>query len=308
MKKLISIFAIAAAASAASAASAQSSTDAVACMGKVLPGDRIAKLTASSPTGAQPVIKKLFVKKGDFVEAGAPVAEMLGIDKAKASLERAEAVFAAVKSASAIRLQQQKNMIADMEGTFNQNKKILAEDALPRRERAEMEYEQESLARKISQAKGMLTLVEKNEANVVAEAKAVVAEAKKHFEEFTLKTPISGEIVEFNSELGESVGMDGVCEIANTRNMFVDAEVYVADISKIKIGDKAEITSDALGKEKFGGVVVQISGYVKSNRLFSTDPSDYSNTRVVIAKIKLDDSAKFRNLIGSQVNVRILSK
>lgn len=69
MKKLISIFAIAAA---ASAASAQSSTDAVACMGKVLPGDRIAKLTASSPTGAQPVIKKLFVKKGDFVEAGAP--------------------------------------------------------------------------------------------------------------------------------------------------------------------------------------------------------------------------------------------
>lgn len=303
MKKLISIFAIAAA-----AASAQSSTDAVACMGKVLPGDRIAKLTASSPTGAQPVIKKLFVKKGDFVEAGAPVAEMLGIDKAKASLERAEAVFAAVKSASAIRLQQQKNMIADMEGTFNQNKKILAEDALPRRERAEMEYEQESLARKISQAKGMLTLVEKNEANVVAEAKAVVAEAKKHFEEFTLKTPISGEIVEFNSELGESVGMDGVCEIANTRNMFVDAEVYVADISKIKIGDKAEITSDALGKEKFGGVVVQISGYVKSNRLFSTDPSDYSNTRVVIAKIKLDDSAKFRNLIGSQVNVRILSK
>lgn len=305
MKKLISIFAIAAA---AAAAAAQSSTDAVACMGKVLPGDRIAKLTASSPTGAQPVIKKLFVKKGDFVEAGAPVAEMLGIDKAKASLERAEAVFAAVKSASAIRLQQQKNMIADMEGTFNQNKKILAEDALPRRERAEMEYEQESLARKISQAKGMLTLVEKNEANVVAEAKAVVAEAKKHFEEFTLKTPISGEIVEFNSELGESVGMDGVCEIANTRNMFVDAEVYVADISKIKIGDKAEITSDALGKEKFGGVVVQISGYVKSNRLFSTDPSDYSNTRVVIAKIKLDDSAKFRNLIGSQVNVRILSK
>lgn len=305
MKKLISIFAIAAA---AAAASAQSSTDAVACMGKVLPGDRIAKLTASSPTGAQPVIKKLFVKKGDFVEAGAPVAEMLGIDKAKASLERAEAVFAAVKSASTIRLQQQKNMIADMEGTFNQNKKILAEDALPRRERAEMEYEQESLARKISQAKGMLTLVEKNEANVVAEAKAVVAEAKKHFEEFTLKTPISGEIVEFNSELGESVGMDGVCEIANTRNMFVDAEVYVADISKIKIGDKAEITSDALGKEKFGGVVVQISGYVKSNRLFSTDPSDYSNTRVVIAKIKLDDSAKFRNLIGSQVNVRILSK
>ena len=154
----------------------------------------------------------------------------------------------------------------------------------------------------------MLKLVEANEKNVVAEAEAVVAESKKHFEEFTLKAPISGEIIELNCELGEAVGGEGVCEIANTKNMFVNAEVYVSDIAKIKDGARAEITSDALGKKVFSGKVVQISGYVKSNRLFSTDPSDYSNTRVVIAKIRLDDSVPFRNLIGSQVEVRILSK
>lgn len=90
--------------------------------------------------------------------------------------------------------------------------------------------------------------------------------------------------------------------------MFVNAEVYVADIAKIKVGDRAEITADALGKKVFGGAVVQISGYVKSNRLFSTDPSEYSNTRVIVAKIKLDDASSFKNLIGSQVNVRILLK
>ena len=281
-------------------------SDAVACMGKVVPGDRIAKLTANSPAGSQVVIKQIFVKKGDFVEAGAPVAILCGIDKAKASLERAEAVLSAVKTASAIRIQQQKNLVEDMKGSFNQNKRILDEKDPPRREREELEYEQESLARKISQAEGMLKLVEANEANVVAEARAVVEESKKHYAEFTLYSPISGEIIELHTERGEAVGMEGVCEIANTRNMFVDAEVYIADIAKIKEGDKAEITSDALKGKTFAGTVVQISGYVKSNKLFSSDPSDYSNTRVVIAKIKLNNSAEFQNLIGSQVGVRIL--
>lgn len=189
-----------------------------------------------------------------------------------------------------------------------QNKKILDEKDPPRREREEIEYEQESLARKIGQAKGMLALVEANEKNVVAEAEKVVAESRRHFEEFTLRAPVSGEIVELNCERGEAVGAEGVCELANTREMFVNAEVYVADIAKIKVGDRAEITADALGKKVFGGAVVQISGYVKSNRLFSTDPSEYSNTRVIVAKIKLDDASSFKNLIGSQVNVRILLK
>lgn len=293
---------------AAMPAFAESALDSVACMGRVAPAERIAKLTAASPTGAQPVVKTLFVKKGDFVESGAAVAEMAGIDKAKASLERAEAVLAAVKSASAIRVQQQKNLVDDLGGSFAQNKKILDEKDPPRREREEIEYEQESLARKIGQAKGMLALVEANEKNVVAEAEKVVAESRRHFEEFTLRAPVSGEIVELNCERGEAVGAEGVCEIANTREMFVNAEVYVADIAKIKVGDRAEITADALGKKVFGGAVVQISGYVKSNRLFSTDPSEYSNTRVIVAKIKLDDASSFKNLIGSQVNVRILLK
>ena len=51
-----------------------------------------------------------------------------------------------------------------------------------------------------------------------------------------------------------------------------------------------------------------LSGYVKTNRMFSTDPSDYSNLKVVVAKIKLDSPGSFRNLIGSQVSVRILVK
>ena len=68
MKKTISFVVLPVLASAVFAVQAVAS-DAVACMGKVVPGDRIAKLTANSPTGAQVVIKQIFVKKG---ENGAP--------------------------------------------------------------------------------------------------------------------------------------------------------------------------------------------------------------------------------------------
>ena len=107
---------------------------------------------------------------------------------------------------------------------------------------------------------------------------------------------------------GEAVGMEGICEIADTKTMYAEAEVYISDISKVAVGDSAEISSDALGEQKFSGKVVQISAYVKSNRLFSSDPSDYSNLRVVVVKIKIDAPEKFRNLIGSQVNIRIIVK
>ena len=51
-----------------------------------------------------------------------------------------------------------------------------------------------------------------------------------------------------------------------------------------------------------------ISGAVKSNRVFSSDPSEYSNLKVVRVKIKLDKPEAFARLIGSQVNVRIATK
>ena len=305
MKKFISVMLLGALSPLSFAQS--NGQEAVACIGRVVPGARIAKLAAPAPNG-QAIIETVAVKKGEYVEAGSVVATVQGIDKAKASLDRAEKTLAAAKTASAIRLQQQKNLIADMEGSFAQTRKVLDEKDPPRREREEMEFEQESLARKISQAKGMLPLVEANEKAVIAADEAGVEEARKHYGEFFVRTPISGEVVEINVNPGEAVGMEGVCEIADTRTMYVEAEVYVSDIAKVRVGDTAEIFSDAIGGGKHMGKVEQISGYVKTNRMFSTDPSDYSNLKVVIAKIRLDKPEQFKNYIGSQVNVRILVK
>ncbi len=282
--------------------------NAVACVGRIVPGARISKLAAPSLGGSQPIVEKLYIRRGSEVKAGDIVALLFGADRAKASLERAKAAEVVVRANADINIMQQKNLIADLEGSFEQNRKILDEKDPPRREREEINYEQESLTRKISQAKAMLPLIERAQAAAVADAKAVVAEAEAAFQEYELRTPIAGEVVETNVVAGEAVGMEGVCEIADTDTMYVEAEVYVSDISKVKEGDTAEIFSDALSSKKYTGKVIEILNYVKANRVFSPDPSAYSNLKVVIAKIKLDSATDFKGLIGSQVNVRILVK
>ena len=294
---------------AAAAFAAETAGDsAVACVGKIVPGARIAALAAPSLGGSQAIVEKLGVRRGSIVREGEVVAVLRGAGRARAALSRAENALAAARAGADMKILQQENFAADLEGAFAQNQRILDEKDPPRREREEISYEQESLARKIAQARAMVPLVKRAQELAVEEAAAAVEEARAACAEYEVRAPISGEVVESNVVPGEAVGAEGICEIADTSSMYAEAEVYVSDISRVSVGDRAEIFSDALEGEKFLGKVVQISSYVKSNRVFSSDPSDYSNLRVVVAKIKLDSPGSFRSLIGSQVNVRILVK
>lgn len=294
--------------SAALSAAETAGDSAVACVGKIVPGARIEALAAPSLGGSQAIVETLNIRRGSFVKEGEVVAVLRGAARAKAALARAESALAAARANADMKILQQENFAADLEGSFAQNQKILDEKDPPRREREEINYEQESLARKIAQAKSMVPLVKRAQELAVAEAAAAADEARAAFAEYEVRAPITGEVVESNVVPGEAVGMEGICEIADTSSMYAEAEVYVSDISRVSVGDPAEIFSDALEGKKFLGKVVQISSYVKSNRLFSSDPSDYSNLKVVVAKIKLDSPGSFRNLIGSQVSVRILVK
>lgn len=279
----------------------------VACLGRVVPNARISKLSAAAPNGAQSVVANLLVARGDMVKLGQPIADLCGYARAKADLSRAEAALASVKAAAAVQILKQKNLLADLQGTFKQNDDVIKQKSPPRRELEQLEYEQDTLSRHIAQASVMLPLVEASQKAIVAEAEAALAVSRAYLDEFIVRSPISGRVVELNIRQGEAVGMDGICEIADTSKMFVEAEVYVSDISKIKIGSKVEIFGDALGKDVFSGKVVEVMSYVKGNRIFSSDPTDFSNLRVVPVKIALDNSSAFSRFIGSHVNVRIFA-
>lgn len=304
MKKLVSLLILGATVS----SYAVDSIDYVACVGRIIPQERVQKLAVSAPTGAQAVIETLNVKQGDIIKEDEIVAVIAGEKTALATLKRAKAALEIAKSARDIKVMEQNNIIADMQGELQQITNILTEKDPPRREREELEYNQTSLMRKIAHAKAILPLIEKNQNDIVAESSLAVEEADKVHKSYFVKSPISGKVLEMHIKEGEAVSMEGVCEIANISKLFVEAEIYVADVAKVKVGAKATITSDALKGKTFDGTVVSISSSVKNNKVFSSDPSEFSNLKVVRAKIKLDDCEALKNLIGSQVNVRISVK
>lgn len=280
---------------------------AVACLGKISAGDTIARVAAPSPMGNTPIITKLFIKKGDQLKAGDKIAQIFGYEKANASYESAVASLNLQKSESELRLLRQKIEFEELAGTYNQNLEVLRKDP-PRSEREKLEYEQKSIARRLEQSKRILEAMQQNEKNIIASAEVATQEALRSLDEFTVKAPISGEVIEVSAKLGEVVTEAGICEIADTDEMFVEAEVYVSDITKVKVGDIAECAPEAFESEILKGKVVEISPYVKSNRLFSQDPSEYADRKVILVKIKLDESDKVKNLIGSLVRVRIFVK
>ena len=280
---------------------------AVACLGKISAGDTIARVAAPSPMGNTPIIAKLFIKKGDQLKAGDKIAQIFGYEKANASYESAVASLNLQKSESELRLLRQKIEFEELAGMYDQNLEVLRKDP-PRSEREKLEYEQKSIARKLEQSKRILEAMKQNEKNIIASAEVATQEALKSLDEFTVKAPISGEVIEVSAKLGEVVTEAGICEIADTDEMFVEAEVYVSDITKVKVGDIAECAPEAFESEILKGKVVEISPYVKSNRLFSQDPSEYADRKVILVKIKLDESGKVKNLIGSLVRVRIFVK
>ena len=86
--------------------------------------------------------------------------------------------------------------------------------------------------------------------------------------------------------------------------MYVIAEIYEADIARIRIGQKAVISSDLLS-ERVSGTVTQISPQVSKSELLPLDPAAFADTRVIKVKIQLENAERVAGLIYGKVDVVI---
>lgn len=140
----------------------------------------------------------------------------------------------------------------------------------------------------------------------VENAQAVVDKAIADLELRKVKTYTSGKVLKIYARPGETVGNDGVLELGDTETMLAVAEVFEADITKIKPDQMAEITVRTSG-EKFAGQVVQVGSLIKKRDTLDSDPVADVDARVVEVKVKLSPEASKRlaNLTNLRVDVRI---
>ncbi len=120
--------------------------------------------------------------------------------------------------------------------------------------------------------------------------------------------PQTGEIIKIHTRAGETISNDGIAELGKTDSMVVVAEVLEEDISKIRLGQKASITSDnnAFSGE-LKGTVVEIGRLIGKQDVIDSDPSADVDARVVEVKINLDSQAsrKVSGLTNAKVVVAI---
>jgi HlyD family secretion protein len=119
-----------------------------------------------------------------------------------------------------------------------------------------------------------------------------------------VRAPIDGQILKIHAREGERVGPEGILEIGETAAMYVIAEVYETDIGRVRVGQRARITSPALA-QPLEGAVERIGLRIGKQDVLGTDPVADVDARVVEVEVRLDDAAPAAHLTNLRVDVVI---
>jgi HlyD family secretion protein len=140
----------------------------------------------------------------------------------------------------------------------------------------------------------------------VNNAKAVLKQVQTDFEQSYIRAPIAGQILKIHTREGEKMADAGIVEMAQTQQMMVVAEVYQTDIDKVKLGQKALISGQAFSG-KLQGEVSQIGLQINRQNVYSNQPGENLDRRVVDVKIMIDpeDSKRVKSLTNLQVQTEI---
>ena len=134
-----------------------------------------------------------------------------------------------------------------------------------------------------------------------------IGQADERLKETQVHAPSDGKILNILVHEGELVRGQPILQMANVDNMIVLTEVYETDIERVKVGQKATVTSHIFTEDKnaLNGKVVWIAGSVGKARVTPLDPRAAVDNRVVDVKVELDRAKPVADLIGHQVRVEI---
>jgi HlyD family secretion protein len=133
-----------------------------------------------------------------------------------------------------------------------------------------------------------------------------IEQANERLKETELRAPSAGKILRIMLREGELVQGQPILQMANTHAMIALTEVYETDIERVRVNDKATITSHIFkGDNALTGRVVWKGSSIGRARVIALDPRAAADNRVVDVKVELDQPERVADLIGHQVRVEI---
>lgn len=173
---------------------------------------------------------------------------------------------------------------------------------------------QNTLQEQIKEAKARLNSIKEVRtvdialaASEVKSAETAIQQAKADHDLTYIKSPIDGRVLKIHAKNGEVIATSGFAELGKTSEMNVIAEVYQTDIQKVRVGQKAMITSSAFS-EKLQGTVREIGWQIDKQSILNINPNSDTDRRIVEVIISIDnpaDSKKVYRFTNLQVEVAI---
>ncbi len=249
------------------------STSGVSALGRLEPQGGIVHI--SGPSDLVVVVRELFVDRGERIRPGQLVATLDTIDHAEAEIEVAKTEIARVEAE-----------LANARREMRRSTELSRGQVAPEADREHWE--------------GEVAVLEAE----LAGARAELASAEAERERSRVYSPLAARVLEVHTWPGERVGEQGILEVARTDRMVAIAEVYETDIGRVRLGQRATVTSPALA-EPLTGTVEWIALKVDKQDAIDTDPAARKDARVVEVEVALDDSAAAAGLTNLQVEILI---
>ena len=210
----------------------------------------------------------------------------LSVDTARQAYVEAEAVLSRTEATSQRQLQSARAELTRLENTGQ----------------AQLVAEQSTLAQ-VAEVRSVD--IQRAQAELDA-AQASLERARNNLARATIRAPQSGQILQIHTRPGEQMSSEGILALGQTTQMLVVTEVYQSDISRVALGQPATIRGQAFDGE-LQGEVIEIGRQISRQNVFSNQPGENLDRRVVEVKIALTptDSQRVENFSNLQVQTVI---
>jgi HlyD family secretion protein len=262
-------------------------------------------------------LKVVKVEEGDRIGRGQVIAELENaeysakVSEGKAELARREAELrrivngarsqerqeaqAALQAAEAVR-NNAKSEAERRRGLADRN--VISRDEAERFERAyQVARAQQEQARQHFELVNAAAREEdrsKAEAEVAA-ARAQLAEAEAYYEKSFIRAPIDGVILRKLRHSGESVSTQfdsPVITMADDSRLRVRLDVDEGDVSKLRAGQRAYVTAEAYGNQKFWGRVIRVGRILGRKNIRTDEPSEHIDTKILETLVEFDSGVR----------------
>ena len=124
-------------------------------------------------------------------------------------------------------------------------------------------------------------------------AQGQLAEAHARHEKAFIRSPIDGTVLRKHHRDGESVSNsstvpDPILTIGDRKSLRVRVDVDETDVSKVREGQRAYVTADAFGKQKFWGHVVRVGQQLGPKNVHTDEPAEKVDTKILETLVELD--------------------